>query len=507
MDNSVRQVCNCHDVPRRHAIFRFTQNANAMNIADPLRQRAQLHPDKIALIKLGGVGVSYGELERTVDAIAQRMLDLGLRPGQTVMVAFSPPYMFLVLALAAARIGVASATPGHPPSACAACFAPDNMAAIAGVRMIPVGLEWFRAPPPASAAAPVPSHQDEATICAYFDSSGTTGMPKHIGISHALMTRRIAAKERVAPLPGEPRQIFAVGPRAAYGFRDTLRVLGQGGLVVFTGSLSEILDCIPRHAVNYLVVSPALVQRIVAARPVDAGPFPSLAIVEVGGSHLPHAVWQAARARLCPNILSTYGATETGSVAGALMEDLVDHPGAVGRLYDNIEMEAVDADDQPLPDGTEGILRVRSDLCADRYFDDPVATAEAFRDGWFYPGDTGSVSADGRLDISGRTAEVINNGGDKISPHVIEEVLRAQPGIIDAAAFGVPDADGMVKVWAAVVAHREVDMGAVMRGCGALLLGRAPKFIIDVKALPRNANGKVVREDLVRIALARQQKA
>ena len=477
-----------------------------MNITEPLRQRAHLHPDKIAVIRLGGVGVGYGDLDRTVDAIAQRMLDLGLRPGTTVMIAFSPPYMFLVLALAAARIGVAGAAPTHPPAACAACLAPDGMAAIASVRMIPVDPGWFRAPAPASAVPPVPLHQDDATICAYFDSSGTTGVPKIIGISHALMTRRIAAKERFAPLPGEPRQIFAVGPGAAYGFRDTLRVLGQGGLVVFIATLDDILASIPRHEINYLVVAPALVQRLVAARAADAGPFPSLAIVEVGGSHLPRAVWQGARERLCPNILSTYGATETGSVAAALMEDLADHPGAVGRLYANVEMEAVDADDQPLPAGTEGILRVRSELCADRYFDDPVATAEAFRDGWFYPGDIGSVSADGRLDITGRTAQVINNGGDKISPHVIEEVLRAQPGIIDAAAFGVPDADGMIKIWAAVVTQPHADISAVMTASHAQLWGRAPKFIFSVAALPRNANGKVVREDLVKNALAQQQK-
>lgn len=471
-----------------------------MNITDPLRERAQLHADRTAVIKLGGAAVSYGEFDRTVDAVAQRLLAHGLRAGQTVMVAFSPPYMFLVLALAAARIGVASATPGHPPTACAGCLAPDNMPPIAGMRMIPVPPDWFDAPPPEAIVPRVPSHQDDAAICAYFDSSGTTGTPKHIGISHALLTRRIAAKERFAPLPGEPRQIFAVGPRAAYGFRDTMRVLGQGGLVVFTGTLDDILTGIARYAINYLVVAPALVQRLVEARPADAGPFPSLATVEVGGSHLPHALWQRARERLCPHILSTYGATETGSVASAPMEDLVDHPGAVGHLYAGVDMEAVDEHDRPLPAGTEGILRVRSDLLADGYFDDPAATAEAFRDGWFYPGDLGAVSPQRHLVITGRVAEVINNGGDKISPHVIEEVLRAQPGIVDAAAFGMPDADGMTKVWAAVVTRAPFDMDTVMRGCLDLLRGRAPQSIVVVDELPRNANGKVVREELAKFA-------
>ena len=464
MDNSAGDGSGSGGEPcpsRRSARLRVTENspAIAMNITDPLRQRAQLHPDKSAIVRLDGAKVSYGELDRTVDMIARRMLDVGLRPGQTVMIAFRPPYLYLALVLAAARIGVASATILHPPAACAACLAPGNSPAVAGVRMIPVDMEWFRPPPPDVAVPPVPSHQDEAAICCYFQSSGTTGVPKRVAVSHALMSGRIAAKNRFAPYAREPRQIFAVGPYAAYGFRDTLRVLWHGGLVVFASSIEDILAYIPRHEVNYLVVAPMLVQRLVAARPVDADPFPSLDGVEVGGSHLPHAGLAGARARLCPNILSTYGATEIGSVAAAPMADLLDHPHAVGHVYADVEVQAVDADDRPLPPGTEGILRIRSDLCVDRYIDDPVASAEAFRDGWFYPGDLGTVSADGRLDVTGRVTELINNGGDKISPSVNRRSAAGEPGVTDAAAFGVPDAEGMMKIWAAVVAQPTFDMG------------------------------------------------
>lgn len=494
---------------RRHTACTGTDNchASAMNITDPLRRCAQLHPGRAAVARLNRTTASYGELDRTVDAIARRMLEAGLRPGDTVMIAFRPPYMYLALALASARIGVATATVKHPPAACAACLAPEGVAGLEGVRTIPVGADWFLAPPPTESLPPVPSHQDAAAVCGYFESSGTTGVPKRIGISHALMAKRIAAKERFAPLPGEPRQIFAVGPYAAYGFRDTLRVLGQGGLVVFVSSIDDTLAFIPRHEVNYLVVAPALLQRLVAARPPDADPFPSLSLIEVGGSHLPRAVWQGARARLCPHVLSTYGATESGSVAAAPMEDLLDHPDAVGRVFAGVEVQAVDAEDRPLPAGTEGILRIRSELCVDRYDDDPVASAQVFRDGWFYPGDLGVVSADGRLDVTGRVDEVINNGGNKISPHVIEDVLLAQAGIVDAAAFGMPDAEGVMRIGAAVVARPAVDMDVVMRECREKLGGSAPNFILNLAALPRNAGGKVVRAELVKTAAANAQLA
>jgi acyl-coenzyme A synthetase/AMP-(fatty) acid ligase len=351
--------------------------------------------------------------------------------------------------------------------------------------------------------AEVPSHQDDDTICRLFSSSGTTGTPKQIAVTHALMMRRIEAKNRISPLPPNPVQIQAVWPTGGYGFRDALRVLHAGGKVLFCVRVDDILASISAHAVNFLVVPPALLRHLAAARPPDAVPFPSLAAIEVGGSNLPRQVWEAARTKLCPVVLSSYGATETGSVAAARMDDIVDRPGAVGRIIEGVDVQAVDGNRQPLPMGSEGVLRIRSDLCVHRYFRDPGATASAFEDGWFYPGDVGSVSADRVLSVSGRVGEMINLGGAKISPAVIEDLLLSLPGVRDAGAFGVPDADGIVEVWAAIVPAGPVAMPALFEACHERLLGRAPKYIIDVAEIPRNDGGKIRRDALVAIAQQR----
>ena len=312
------------------------------------------------------------------------------------------------------------------------------------------------------------------------------------------------AKNRAVPLPPSPCQIYAAGPLGGYGYRETLRTLAAGGTAVFVGSIEDLLAAIPRYGVNALVAGPALLQQIVTARPADAVPFPTLAMVEVGGSHLPLPVLQAVRAKLCPNVISAYGSTESGNVASVRLDGADWNPEFVGHVYDWVEIEAVDAADRPLPPESKGEIRIRGQTCASSYHRDPEASAKVFRNGWFHTGDLGSVTADGRLFITGRIDEVINVGGDKFSPQNIEGVLLAIPGIVDAAAFALPDADGIPQVWAAIVAPGPLDLGPVFRICRKELETGAPKFIVKVDALPRNEGGKILRGAVADLARARK---
>ena len=105
------------------------------------------------------------------------------------------------------------------------------------------------------------------------------------------------------------------------------------------------------------------------------------------------------------------------------------------------------------------------------------------------------------LSLAGRTHEVINSGGVKLSPHVIEEALLTLPLVTDAAAFGVPDAAGIEQPWAAIVAAAPIDNAVLTAFCQKVLPGRAPKVILQMQALPRNASGKVQRDLLVAYAV------
>jgi fatty-acyl-CoA synthase len=264
------------------------------------------------------------------------------------------------------------------------------------------------------------------------------------------------------------------------------------------------VQTILRHKVTAMAIAPISLQRVLAALPAGVGPLPTLKMIEVAGSVMPTALLAQVRRKLCDNVVSAYGSTEVHGVAAAPFAAMGGNPQAVGYIYSDTEIQAVDENDQPLPPGTEGILRMRSDHAATEYFGDPVATAQVFRGGWFYCGDVGTVWPDGLLTISGRVGEFINSGGNKVAPHVIEDVLLSLPGVTEAAAFGVPDRNGVVQIWAAIVAPVTIDQSVLTRLCREKLAGRAPKYIIQMKGLPRNANGKILRDVLIQYGMQTQ---
>jgi acyl-CoA synthetase (AMP-forming)/AMP-acid ligase II len=473
-----------------------------MNITEPLRRHANLRPHTPAVIRPTGDTVSYGDLDRTIDALAARFLECRLEPGNVASLLIPNEYPLLLVSLALARAGIASGPPGMPDALV------DVQIAYAGApvadhgRVLAIDPGWLETPPADVVVPPVPCHPGGTATCIIIGSSGTTGTPKYVALSHEMLHQRILVKRQLAPLPDAPRHISVLGPGGGYGFRETLRVLWAGGLVVLTTTPKSVVESIARYGVNYMVASPGALKVIVEALPKGHAPFPSLRSIEVGGCLLPPRLYRAARRHVCAHIVSSYGATETGSLASAPMETLEGRSTAVGFLAPGVEVEAVDDNDRSLPAGSEGVLRIRGETCVHAYLGNPADSAEVFRNGWFYPGDVGSVSVDGLLSITGRTSEFINAGGTKVSPQVIEEVLLALDPVVDAAAFGVPDGSGLMQIWAAIVAEGPVDGAVLSARCRERLHERAPRHIVKVGALPRNEGGKVVRGRLVEMVMA-----
>ena len=476
-----------------------------MNITEPLRRNAQLAPDTVAVIH-AGQAVTYRELNRIIDALAARISSLGLQPGDAAGITVRSRYGHLMLTLALAPLGVAAAisrtiAEGLGGVALKARFVDAASGAGAGAGGVTVDGTWWRSPAAAEEVAAMPSHADGKAICLIVASSGTTGTPKAIALSHDLLRTRLLAKWLAIRTPGAARQACLLGTDIAYGFYSNLQVLWTGGLLALGLKPEEMHVAIESHRLNCLVMSPAQLDALLGALPATAGPFASLEIVEVSGSALSRRLAGRARARLCANIHSGYGAAEAGFVASAPAALAERHPGAAGFIAPGVEVQAVDGEGRPLPPGTEGALRIRSENCVAAYLGDAEASAATFRDGWFYPGDIGSVSDNGMLSLAGRSGELINAGGVKTSPQAIEEVVLMHPDVRDAAAFAVQKAaTGAQEIWVAIVQDKPVDTKALRALCVEKLGGKAPKSFLLVKALPRNENGKVLRDKLARMA-------
>src|SRR6267142_3868516 len=132
---------------------------------------------------------------------------------------------------------------------------------------------------------------------------------------------------------------------------------------------------------------------------------------------------ERVRARMCPNLYYRYGSTEAGNVAFGPASSLLRITGAVGYVVPGATIEITDVAGQYLPAGREGTIRIRASSMARCYLADPGASAEAFREGFFYPGDLGYLMADGIVVLTGREKTILNLGGHKTRPEIIEDVL------------------------------------------------------------------------------------
>jgi fatty-acyl-CoA synthase len=164
--------------------------------------------------------------------------------------------------------------------------------------------------------------------------------------------------------------------------------------------------------------------------------------------------------------------------------------------------EAIDEDGRRLRAGERGVLRFRSPTLVGGYIGDAAATGKSFRDGWFYPGDIGSIDAGGYLVLAGRTDDRLNLGGRKVDPGLIEQALNDHAGVAESAATAVPLGELGQMTLVAVVVRRpgtQVEPAELIDWCAARV-GRslAPAVVAFTDALPRNENGKIRRGLLAR---------
>jgi acyl-CoA synthetase (AMP-forming)/AMP-acid ligase II len=163
-------------------------------------------------------------------------------------------------------------------------------------------------------------------------------------------------------------------------------------------------------------------------------------------------------------------------------------------------VQAADHDGRALPTGQEGLLRFRGPRCVDGYVGNPPGSDQFFRDGWFYPGDIGRVTEHGMMVVTGREKNIIDLGGNKISPEKVEATLMTYPGVSFAAALGVPNALGIEEVWAAVTGSAALDQNAMREHCARRLPpGEAPVRVVQIADIPRLAIGRVDRRKLQEI--------
>ena len=468
-----------------------------MNIVDPILFQCRQQPPVAAICVPGAeIGlISYRRLALFIHNISRRLTATGLRPGQLVAVSIEDQIFHIAMLLALARLGMASVS-ARPPIPIDGFITDKTLPAGVTDRVILADMSWTEGDGIPVDAPPV--RPDD--LCRVILTSGTTGEPKGVPISHRLLADRIYRHTTVfGARLADCRRIYCDMPiTTSPGFRFLLATLWRGGTYFLPGDgFESTLTAMEQYQTQCVVAPPSGLELLLKWFEVTPAYQSNLQVVLTAGDILSQALSRRVRARLCSHLVSFYGSTEAGTTATAPAHEIDRMAGAVGYLTPGVRAQIVDRDGVVLPPGSEGLLRIRSEFAVDRYLGEPSGSERVFRDGWFQPGDLATLDAEGLLIITGRDKNVLNAGGDKISPETVEAVVAAFPGVAEVAVTSLPNALGNHEIVAVVVGNGEIDLEALGRHCATQLSPQfVPAHFAVTDRLPRNDMGKIDRRQL-----------
>lgn len=335
-------------------------------------------------------------------------------------------------------------------------------------------------------------------------TSGTTGRPKGVMITHANLAWKNAA--HVAELGFTSDDVgLACGPLYHVGALDltttSLISVGATTIVHRTFDAAEVVDEIERSGVTCVWMAPAMLRAVLDEPGVEDRDLSSVRLIIAGGAQLPIPFIDRLE-RVFPSawLADAYGLTET--VSGDTFLDRASTRsklGSVGRPCLYLDLQVWDPDGRPVPPGERGEVVLRGPKVFAGYWRDPDATAAAFEGGWFHTGDVGVLDEDGYLYIVDRLKDLIISGGENIAGSEVERVLDEHPAVLEAAVVGAPH-----ERWGEVpVAHVVLRPGSsasaeeLVEHCRARLAKfKVPTEVHFLDELPRNPSGKVLKREL-----------
>ena len=477
-----------------------------MNLVDAILANADRRPDWPALEHRGAV-LTYVALAEQVEDRARRLYAAGLREGELVGLSMQDTIDYVVAMLALFRVGAVllpvdvrwtAAEKEHVLGffQASALLVDEAVPGLHGVRQVPVAdLQ------PASHAPEWPHDPDAPLLLSL--SSGTTGIPKGPRLSSRQFQARLMAEWIGLGFLSSDRFLCATPLYFGGGRGFTLSHLVGGATTVLHPPPYDAADLpavIERERITSLFLVPTLLRRLAAGDEAGRADLGRLRLLISSGSALHPEERARVMATLTPNFYNLYASTEGGSIAMLTPDAPPDASSSVGRSAPMSRFEVVDDDGAPVPPGVTGHIRQRAPWLPDGFWANPEASAAAFRDGAYYPGDMGCVDPRGYLTITGRSKDMIIRGGVNIYPNEIERVLLTHPAIAEAAVIGIPSPEFGEEVAAFIVLRAPVEHDALRAHCRESLASyKVPRVLRAIDDMPKNSAGKVQKAGLARL--------
>ena len=483
------------------------------SVVEAIFHHASTQPDKLCLADDAGK-VTYREYADAIARCAACLVRAGIKPGDKVVVEACQTIDYLALQQALQLIGGVFVPVEHNSTASRL----ESFATLSGAVGIVACAEQgaqiaFKATfdqlakacadtePMVPAAFP-----EKETVCEILFSTGTTGKEKGIVLTHG---NNIALAENVmggVEMLPDNVELIPSPLNHSHGLRRYYANMVNGSSVVLLGSvmnMRKFIADLDEYGVNSIDMVPsALSVALKLSKDRLSDYRDQLRYIQFGAAPMP----EADRLRICELLPKTrlynfYGSTESGCTAIYNFNRPDAKPGCIGRPALNADIFFVDEDRHRVytREGRTGLLACAGAMNMKGYWKDEAETASAMADGVVYSNDEAYMDADGDIILLGRRGDVINVGGNKVSPEEIENAARQFPGVADCAAIPVPDPykGSVPKLFIQVRTGGKVDPVALRGFLLERLEGyKVPAIIETIDAIPRSFNGKLLRKAL-----------
>lgn len=481
-------------------------------IGSQARKAIRNHSNKVA-VKFKDIEYTYNELGKRAFSIAHALMAAGLTKGDRVGILMSNRHEHIELDLAAAFGGFVKVPLNYRlhPKEHEYMIEQSGLQLLIGerelidpivtdVNRVYIGEEyeqWLSAHSDADPAIDV----SEDDLFAIMYTSGTTGKPKGVMLSHRNMLSSALSLSMVCEVTAED-VVGHVAP-LTHGSNFLSHVSWLHGLtqVVFDKFQPEdFLDDIEKEQVSVIFMVPTMVNLMIQHPSFEARKLRSIKSINMAGSPIAASKLQLALEKLGPKFIETYGQVEAPMTITMMpRHELGKRFESCGRIGTFVEVRIVDDEGNDVEIGAVGEVICKGSLVMKGYWNNPEATNNTLKDGWLYTGDLGWLDEAGFLHLVDRKKDVIISGGVNIYPREVEEVLNLHPGVKETCVIGQPDEKWGESVTAYVVPNegQQVNEEDLLTLCKNNLASfKKPQTIYLVKSLPKSSYGKILKREL-----------